>query len=584
MPRKRKGRRPTARQAATKYARDVVAGRVVAGQHVRQACERFLDDLRRSDVAMDWKRVAAVVRFCESMRHSTGAFAGQQFRLEPWQLFVFANVFGFQRNGLRRFRELFCSVGRGNGKSPMLALIALVLLCFDEPVEYRADIRCAATERSQAFIVWDEIRRFVLDQPALKRRFEIYGGRETSFTNELRYGPTDGAIRPIGKGQPKSGWNLHLAIFDELHEFRPEHEPIYETLLTALGKRRQPLAAYITTAGDEKSTLWKRLRDYAAQVASGVLKDDTLFVYLAEIDPEDNTPIEEGPKRGMIPAIELTKAGTPTARARNIAKKANPNYGVSVQPDYLDALIRRANSDPEALRILRRYHLNVQVRSTQKVISPERWGESPELPDLSGRTCHGGLDLGWRSDLASLYLAFRLDDGTTALRGWSWIPERGDRDLARQPWASWLDAVHVIATPGNTTDFQAIYNHLEALQDEYHIASVAYDPNNATEPGQRIQDDLGIEVFPFYQTCRKYNEPTNRFLDDLDAGQILHGNDPVLAWAATNCVLKTDSNELVMPDKKSAEEKIDPFVATLMAYSECLFANDQGGGGEVILL
>jgi len=46
----------------------------------------------------------------------------------------------------------------------------------------------------------------------------------------------------------------------------------------------------------------------------------------------------------------------------------------------------------------------------------------------------------------------------------------------------------------------------------------------------------------------------------LLAGELEHGGDPVLLWAASSVVAKP-----VKPDRLQSANRIDPFVATLMA-------------------
>ena len=68
-------------------------------------------------------------RSMDSRRHSTGEWAGQPFDLQPWQQFVVGSVFGWKRSdGLRRFRTAYVEVARKNGKSALLAGIALIAL------------------------------------------------------------------------------------------------------------------------------------------------------------------------------------------------------------------------------------------------------------------------------------------------------------------------------------------------------------------------------------------------------------------------------------------------------------------------
>lgn len=549
------------------WIRGVLAGEIVVSHYVRLVVQQFRRDLRsgrKRGLWFDAERAQKVIRFCELQKHSTGEFAGRNFLLEPWQKFIFASLFGWKRaDGTRRYREAWITIGRGNGKSPMAALILLVLLAFDDPPEARAEIKCAATERAQAYIVWSELKRMIEAQPSIRRRCEIYGGhRPSSDSNSIVWSETGSSVMPLGKeSKTKDGFNLHGYVVDEEHAFTAEHKGMLEKLETAMGKRRQPLAVTITTAGDDQSHLWKAHREEVVKVVEGVVEDDALFGFICEIDEGDD-PFDE-----------------------SCWVKANPNLDVSVKRDYLRRLAVKARDNAAKLHDFLRYHLNVLVSSLKKAIQPKLWAAgNAELPDLDGRSCHAGLDLGWRNDLASVSMMFPLGGDAEgkeryALTGRSWIPSECERDLSRPPWCNWIDRGLLQVTDGHTTDWRAIVRYLVECSQRYRLRTVALDPNNARAVGTTLVDEHGLDVFEFTQTCGKYNEPTRELLTLLEDGRLIHGGDPLLAWAASNLVLKFDSRNYCMPCKQKSSEKIDPMVAAIMALSECLFAEKSGGAG-----
>jgi hypothetical protein len=110
------------------YAKAVVAGEIIAGPHVRNACRRHLDDLKRTDrIWFDPDAAAHAFGFFEEvLKLSEGQFEGQPFRLEPSQAFIIGSLFGWKRaDGRRRFRRAYIEQGKGNGKSPVAGGIGL---------------------------------------------------------------------------------------------------------------------------------------------------------------------------------------------------------------------------------------------------------------------------------------------------------------------------------------------------------------------------------------------------------------------------------------------------------------------------
>ena len=85
-------------------------------------------------------------------------------------------------------------------------------------------------------------------------------------------------------------------------------------------------------------------------------------------------------------------------------------------------------------------------------------------------------------------------------------------------------------------------------------------------------------MFEFTQAPRFYNEPFRRFVTELPNGKIIHGNDPVLNWQAANVQTARNYRDEWMPDKSNPQKKIDAIVALLMAFSECLFAENKTSG------
>lgn len=549
MPRKQTNHKRDVEQ----YVDGVLKGKIVACEFVKAAVKRHKRDLKTAKKrGLYFDPVAAnrVINVAQLLKHTTGEFAGRRFLLEPWQKFILWSLFGWKRisDRMRRFRDAFITVARGNGKSPIAALIMVILLCADLPREFRAQLKCAATERDQARIVWEEAGELLRTNELLESQCEF-------LKNSIVHLPTRSRLVPLGKeSHTKDGFNLHGYVVDEIHAFKEEHRELLEKLVTAMGKRRQPLGITITTAGSDRSEIWLGQYEYSRKVVAGVVDDDAHFSFIAQLDEADD-PFDE-----------------------RTWPKANPNLGISVKIDHLRRMATRAQADPLFKLEFLRYHCNLRVRSAAKVITPALWasGNKP-VGDLEGRLCHGAVDLGWRNDLASFSLVFPPSEGKRKyrLRSWSWIPEECERDLAREPFARFMRSGSLRTTPGNTTDVQAILAKVLDCRERYDLQTVALDPNNARQFGTTLVNDHGIQVYEFFQTTRKYNEPTRVLLQLLVDGLLLHGGDPLLAWAADNLVLRTDHAGYVMPDKQKSDEKIDPIVAGIMALSECLFAEKQ---------
>lgn len=117
---------------ANRYARDVVAGEILACRYVKLACQRHLNDLERAKdqrwpYRFDRDKAERFCRFSQKMPHTSGEWARKKLRLtlEDWQKFCFCVSFGWVRksDGLRRFQEIYIEVPRKNGKSLIAASV-----------------------------------------------------------------------------------------------------------------------------------------------------------------------------------------------------------------------------------------------------------------------------------------------------------------------------------------------------------------------------------------------------------------------------------------------------------------------------
>ncbi|MCA9011528.1 MAG: terminase large subunit [Planctomycetaceae bacterium] len=549
-----------AAQTVDKFCTDTLNGKRPAGQLQIAAVRRYRKDIKeqhRHGWYFDQRRAELSVAFLPLLCHTKGEFDGKPFIPSPWQVFIIWNLFGWRRaDGTRRFRRAHIEIARKNGKSTLAA--AIMLLCFVLDGEPCSEIYCAATKRDQAAIVWDEACRMVARRPYLSSRIKPLESKKQLLL------PDGSKFLPLAAdGKTADGLNPHCVCFDELHAWQARHEEFHAKLTTGSGSRRQPLFFTITTAGDDRAALWIRERDYCSKVVTGDAIDDSLFVFICCIDDADN-PLDP-----------------------EVWEKANPNLGVSVKLEYLEELAAKAAIVAAALNEFRRYHCNQKVESLQRAITDQLWAVGAEpLPNLGGRNLYLGIDLGWRNDIAAISGTFPplVGSGKYYWKSWGWIPEKTERDLTAEPWATWIQNKSLTVTKGNTTDTASMMKLIMQLKQIYNLKTIALDGNNAREFGTQLMA-RGFKVYEFDQTCRSYNEPMRKMLELLEAGQLIHGDDPLLSFAASNLITFTNSEGLTRPSKQSSPEKIDPIVAGIMSLSEALFAaardKDTGDGPRI---
>ena len=537
------------------YARAVVDGKIVAGKLVRLACQRHLDDLVKGKArGLIWDADAArhAIAFFGHLRHSTGEWAGQPFELQLWQAFVIGSLYGWKRkNGLRRFRTAYVEVARKNGKSVLLAGTALYALVADG--ELGSHVYAAATTRDQARIIFGEAERMVSASPALRARV-------TRTVNNLAVMPTSSWFRPLSADATKmDGLNVHFAAVDEVHE-HPNAE-IIQKLNTATGARRQPLIFEITTAGHDRQSICRQHHEFSVKVLESTVPaeaSDSWFAYIATIDAGDNW---------MNPSVWI---------------KANPSLGVTVKVEDLKRQVDEAREMPAQQNAIRRLRLNEWTEQATRWIDMGVWTDGSEQfdeEDLIGRTCYGGLDLARVNDLSSLALVFPPEkpDEKVKVIWRHWCPSedilrRARRD--RAPYTVWRDGGFLVATEGNTTDFQFIEAEILELATRFNILEVAYDRTFAGELVRNLQDE-GINMVEFGQGFISMGPAAAEFMRLLIGRTLRHGGNPVATWCASNVSVRRDPAGNEKPDKERSTERIDAVVAAIMAVGRLQTA--QGG-------
>lgn len=231
----------------------------------------------------------AVAFFELYLRHSKGEWAGQPFKLLPWQADeIIRPLFGWKRpDGTRKYRRAYIEVPRKNGKSTLMAGLGLYLLTADR--EGGAEIYSAASDKDQARIVFAEAQLMVEQSPQLSQLCQTWKTSIASPRSNSSYKVLSSDVKS------KHGFNAHGILFDELHA-QPNRD-LWDVLTTSTGARRQPLIIAITTAGYDKNSICWEQHDYACKVRDGIIEDDTFLPVIYAAAPDDDWwPRRRGPK------------------------------------------------------------------------------------------------------------------------------------------------------------------------------------------------------------------------------------------------------------------------------------------------
>jgi phage terminase large subunit-like protein len=507
-------------------------------------------------------------RFCS---HSKGEFAGQAFTPLDYQTqLILRPIFGWVgQDGFRRFRKAFIEIPKKNGKTQLIAGLALYMLLGDK--EPGAEVYVAAADREQARILFAAAKAMIEGNPALAKRLTVYRNQIVR-----RDDPTAFFQVLSAEAATKHGPNIHCLIIDELHA-QPDRE-LFETLTRGVIARRQPLIILITTAGNDDESICYEEYDYARRVLSGTIHD------------ERHLPVifEAGPKEDWTSPEVLTRV--------------NPGVGSTIKLETLLAAALEATNEPRKRNDFLRYHTNRWTNQATAWI-PIEWFDACEAvledAELVGLDCTAGLDLAQKWDLAAFVVTFRkyLETPAPAIEvlaeetngaivkksialnyhlfavPFFWIPENSMRQHEKEdgvPYSRWADLGLVTPTEGDIIDYNRIYSDITTKIlprfPKLKQGAIGYDPAFATDIATKLRDVAGLLIFEVLQNYKMLSEPAQIIEALIKGKRFSHGGHRTYRWNWENVSVKTDDAGRIRPVKpKRASKRVDGAVATIMA-------------------
>lgn len=561
----KKTRRPStsSRDPVTSFARTVVAGKIIAGPHVRDACRRHMDDLKlgaERGLTFDIESaLRAIGFFADVLRLNGGEYEGKPYELLDWQAFIVGSLFGWMgADGYRRFRTGYVETAKGSGKSPLAAGIGLYGMVADG--EAGAEVYAAATKKDQAMILFRDAVAMVDHSPELSARI-TKSGTGLNVWN-LAWLEKRSFFRPIASDDGQSGPRPHIALLDEVHEHKDGY--VIEMLKAGQKSRRQPLQFAITNSGTDKRTVCWDYHDYGAKVCAGQLQDDTFFAFICSMDEGDDPFKDEECWHKANPSLRF---GLPGVR-------------------YLREQVAQARGMPSKESIVRRLNFCQWVEAEAPWISGEAWfaceDKAFELRRLLGRRCYGGLDLSSTQDLTALVLEFEPteDDPYWRQLEWFWLPGDGLHDKAdkdRVPYVAWRDAGHLQVTAGRAVNKLAVVKQAAEIASLYDLQALAYD-RWRIEDLKMICDQEGISLplIPYGQGFKDMAPAVDEYERRLLDQQLRHRGNPVMTWCAANAVVVTDPAGNRKVAKEKATGRVDGTVASIMATGSSMTRQENG--------
>lgn len=528
----------------TRYNDLLQRGEIPACRRIKAVYARLALETRKPgqyvfDEAKADRPITFIERFC---RHSKGEWAGQPVRLELFQKAFIQALFGFvdPATGLRRYREAFFLVGRKNGKSTLLAGLALYMLIADG--EGGAEVYSTATKYAQARLLFDECHNMVKQSPELSRHFR-------KRKSDLYYIPTMSKLQPLSRNSDSlDGLNASFVIMDELHGIKDRN--LYEVMRQSQSARRQPLLVMITTAGTVRECIFDDMYSHACEVADGVITDNSFLPILYELDKRDEW--------------------TDTAAW----KKANPALGSIKKTDDLTLKVERAKQNPNDLSgvLCKEFNIRETVKTAWLSFDAINNTDTFDLEQFRGAYCIGGVDLSITTDLTCASLLFmRRGCDRKYITQMYFLPADRLQERVQQdkiPYDKWYERGLLRLCTGNSINYSDVTQWFVEIIKRYDLfpAWIYYDSYSARYFVEEMQMQ-GFTMVRCIQGAKTLSLPMQMLGADLQAHKVNYNNNPILKWCLTNTGVQTDRNGNIVPIKnQSPRQRIDGTAALLDCY------------------
>jgi phage terminase large subunit-like protein len=477
-------------------------------------------DIRRGDGDDVLEFISAYGRITKD---SVAGLAGEPLVPRPWQSELIRRIFARRADGRRRHRIALVGMGRKNGKTALMAGVALYGLFAEGE---GAQVFSCAADRDQAKLLFGDAKRMVEMSPELLATCRIY-------RDAIEVTDSGSVYRALSsEAYTKEGLSPTLVLYDELHA--APNRDLWDVMTLAQGARVDPLIIAPTTAGVRTDvtggdSIAYTLYQHGKRVASGETDDPSFFFSWWEPDGQG-------------------EVSDPVAWAQ-----ANPGLGdILSEADMAAASASVPSRTPEAEFRIKR--LNQWVNSaTSWLPSGAFEARAVDRRLRPKERVVLGFDGSFNHDCTAL-VACTLDGFIDVLGLW-------ERPADAVEWE--VPVAEVTARV------------LAACRD-YDVMEIAADPFRWSREIQEWSA-AGLPAAEFPTTSAARMVPAcAMFYDAVADGRLTHSGNPALVRHVNNAVVKVDRlGPRIVKENRGSSRNIDLAVAAVAAFDRATFYTSQ---------